>query len=115
MIEVPRQALSAEALSNLIQEFATRAGADYGGRGKAIEEKIADVQRQLERGEAVIAFDIDTATTNIVPTRGTAREIRITDRGEDVGHGRALNTSASVGLARTFGVTTRCRGRSLRR
>ncbi|TMA80933.1 MAG: YheU family protein [Deltaproteobacteria bacterium] len=32
-----------------------------------MEEKIADVQRQLERGDAVIIFDAATATTNIIP------------------------------------------------
>ena len=46
-------------------------GTDYGAREKPIEEKIADVERQLERDEAVIVFDAATATTNIVPARGT--------------------------------------------
>jgi uncharacterized protein YheU (UPF0270 family) len=46
----------------------SRAGTDYGASEKSIEEKIADVQRQLERGEAVIVFDVDAATTNIVAT-----------------------------------------------
>ena len=50
----------------MIEEYVTRAGTDYGAREKAIEEKIADVQRQLEHGEAVIVFDAATATTNII-------------------------------------------------
>jgi Uncharacterised protein family (UPF0270) len=45
MIELSHQALSPEALR---------------------EEKIADVQRQLEHGDAVIVFDAATATTNII-------------------------------------------------
>ena len=69
VIEVPHQALSSEALRGIIEEYVTRAGTDYGAREKAIEEKIADVQRQLERGEAVIMFDAATATTNIVEYR----------------------------------------------
>ncbi len=57
----------------MIEEFVTRAGTDYGVREKAIEEKITDVQRQLERGEAVIVFDTATVTTNIVrPNEPTA-------------------------------------------
>ena len=67
LIEVPPEALSPEALRSVIEEFVTRAGTDYGMRERTIEEKIADVQRQLERGEAIIVFDPDTATTNIVP------------------------------------------------
>ncbi len=66
LIEVPLGALSAEALRGVIEEYVTRAGTDYGAREKAIEEKIADVNRQLERGEAIIVFDPDAETTNIV-------------------------------------------------
>ncbi len=70
MIQVPYDALSAEALRGLIEEFVTRAGTDYGTREKSIEERIDDVQRQLKRGEAVIVFDAVTAMANIVPRRG---------------------------------------------
>lgn len=68
-VEVPRDALSLAALRGLIEEFVTRAGTDYGAHEKTLEEKIADVERQLERGEATIMFDLETATTNIVSTR----------------------------------------------
>jgi uncharacterized protein YheU (UPF0270 family) len=70
VIEVPHGALSPEALRGVIEEYVTRAGTDYGAQEKAIEEKVADVERQLERGEAIIVFDVDAATTNIVPARG---------------------------------------------
>jgi hypothetical protein len=69
---VPYHALSPEALRGLIEEFVTRAGTDYGTRESPIEEKIADVQRQLERGDAVIVFDAETGTTNIVSARDQA-------------------------------------------
>jgi uncharacterized protein YheU (UPF0270 family) len=69
LIEVPLDALSPEALRGVIEEFVTRAGTDYGARERTIEEKIADVERQLERGEAVIVFDVATATTSIVAAR----------------------------------------------
>lgn len=66
---MPYDALSPEALRGLVEEYVTRAGTDYGMHEKTLEEKIADVHRQLERGEAVVVFDVDTATTNIVPAR----------------------------------------------
>jgi hypothetical protein len=69
VVEVPRDALSPAALRGVIEEFVTRAGTDYGAREKTVEEKIADVERQLERGEATIVFDPETATTNIVSIR----------------------------------------------
>jgi hypothetical protein len=59
--------LSREALRGVIEEFVTRAGTDYGGQERTLAEKIADVARQLERGEAIIVFDTDAGTTNIIP------------------------------------------------
>jgi uncharacterized protein YheU (UPF0270 family) len=70
-IEVPRHALRPEALRGVIEEYVTRAGTDYGAQERTIEEKITDVERQLERGDAVIVFDVDAATTNIVPAHET--------------------------------------------
>lgn len=45
MIDVPRHALSSEALHGVIEEYVTRAGTDYGAQERTIEEKIADVGR----------------------------------------------------------------------
>jgi uncharacterized protein YheU (UPF0270 family) len=69
LVEVPRDSLSHEALRGVIEEFVTRAGTDYGAQERTIEEKIADVERQLERGDAVVIFNVDAGTTNIVPNR----------------------------------------------
>jgi len=73
LVQVPHGALSLEALDRVIAEFVTRAGTDYGAEEKAIEEKITDVKRQLERGEAVIVFDVDVETVNIVPIHEVSR------------------------------------------
>ncbi|EPW5502104.1 YheU family protein [Vibrio vulnificus] len=53
---VPWQQISPEALSNLIREFVLREGTDYGESEYSLEEKIAQVQQQLEFGEAVVVF-----------------------------------------------------------
>jgi uncharacterized protein YheU (UPF0270 family) len=66
-IPVPHTALADETLNALIEEFVTRSGTDYGPEEASLVRRIADVRRQLERGEAVIVFDPDTDTTNIVP------------------------------------------------
>ena len=72
VITVPPGSLSREALRGVVEEFVTRAGTDYGAHEKTIAEKIADVERQIEHGEAIIVFDVDTAMTNIVPARDAA-------------------------------------------
>jgi uncharacterized protein YheU (UPF0270 family) len=61
-IEVPCSALSNETLERLITEFVTRDGTE-----RPIADKIADVRRQLARGEAKIVYDPESETANIVP------------------------------------------------
>ena len=63
---VPASALSPDALDSLIQEFVTREGTDYGLREYSLEEKVQSVRRQLERGEVVIAFDLERESATLV-------------------------------------------------
>ena len=63
---VPASALSPDALESLIQEFVTREGTDYGLREYSLEEKVKSVKRQLERGEVVIAFDLEQESATLV-------------------------------------------------
>ena len=65
-IEVPLDALSAAALRGLVEEFVNREGTDYGVRERTLDEKVGDVMRQLERGEAAIVFDPESRSTTIV-------------------------------------------------
>ncbi len=66
-VEIPYERLAPEALRGLVEEFVTRQGTDYGARERTLKEKVADVMRQLERGEARIMFDLTSKTSNIVP------------------------------------------------
>ncbi len=66
-MEIPYQRLSPDALRGLLEEFVTRDGTDYGARERTLEEKVAAVRGQLERGEAVIVFDPTSGLCNIVP------------------------------------------------
>jgi len=68
-VEVPLDALSDAALVAVIESFVNREGTDYGSRERSLEEKVADVRRQLERGEAQIVFDPKTDSVNIVVVR----------------------------------------------
>ena len=66
---VPYTALQPATLRAVVEEFVTRDTTDYGVRERTLEEKVADVMRQLERGEAKVVFDPDTGTVNIVSRR----------------------------------------------
>jgi uncharacterized protein YheU (UPF0270 family) len=65
-IRVPADALSADALEGLVEEFITREGTDYGPREFSLEEKKASVMRQVERGEVAIVFELEGETTTLV-------------------------------------------------
>jgi uncharacterized protein YheU (UPF0270 family) len=66
---VPHTDLSPEALRGVVESFVLREGTDYGEREFSLEEKLAHVHRQLERGEAQIVFDPNTETIDIIVTR----------------------------------------------
>lgn len=72
MIKIPAEALSAEALAGVIDEFIHREGTDYGHRDYSLDEKRAAVRAALAAGEAVITFDPGSASTTIVPARSAA-------------------------------------------
>ena len=62
---IPHQELSPDALQALVEEFVTRSGTDYGSSEASLAEKVAQVLRQLENGEAVIVFDPAMEACNI--------------------------------------------------
>ena len=68
-VEVPLESLSEAALRGLVESFVLREGTDYGEIERSHEQKVADVLRQLKRGEARIEFDPATETVNIVVVR----------------------------------------------
>jgi uncharacterized protein YheU (UPF0270 family) len=73
-VDVPYTRLAADVLRRVAEEFVSRDGTDYGTAEKTLEEKVMDVRRQLERGEAAIVYDPESCSINIVPTRVLARD-----------------------------------------
>lgn len=66
---MPHTELSPGALRGVIESFVLREGTEYGAREFSLDEKVAHVMRQLERGEAQILFDPTTQSIDIVPIR----------------------------------------------
>ena len=69
-VVVPALELSPEALRRVIESFVLREGTEYGTHDVALEDKVDDVMRQLDRGEAEIVFDPATESIDIVARRG---------------------------------------------
>jgi len=65
-LKIPYDHLSKEALHGVIEEFVTRDGTDYGEIEVSLENKINQVLNQLKSGKAVIVFDPESETCNIL-------------------------------------------------
>ena len=66
-LEIPIDQLSDEALRGVMESFVNREGTDYGAVERTLEEKVADVMRQLEEGSARLVFDSESESIQIVP------------------------------------------------
>ena len=69
-IPVPHTELSTDALRGVVESFVLREGSDYGAREVTLEDKVRDVLRQLERGEAQILWDPVSESVDVVVRRG---------------------------------------------
>jgi uncharacterized protein YheU (UPF0270 family) len=63
---IPHTELSADALQGVIESFVLREGTEYGATDFSLQQKVAHVTRQLERGEAQIVFDPNSESIDIV-------------------------------------------------
>jgi uncharacterized protein YheU (UPF0270 family) len=74
VVEVPYARLAADVLRRVAEEFVTRDGTDYGTTEKTLGDKVTDVRRRLERGEAAVVYDATSDTINIVPKCAPPRD-----------------------------------------
>ena len=68
-IVIPHSELSPDALRGVLESFVLREGTDYGEREVSLDQKVAQVLRQLERGEAQIVFDATLESVDIVVSK----------------------------------------------
>ena len=70
---VPYTELAGDTLRAVIEAFVLREGTDYGAREFDLEEKVAHVRSQLERGIAQIVYDPESESIDIVPADPSPR------------------------------------------
>ena len=63
---VPYTELAPDLLHAVVESYVLREGTDYGEREFSLAEKVAHVIGRLERGEAQIVFDPESASVGIV-------------------------------------------------
>src|SRR6186997_906574 len=70
--------LEPDTLRAVIESFVLREGTDYGVHETSLEDKVAQVLRQLRGGEAHITFDPATESINVVVTSAISGSGRVT-------------------------------------
>lgn len=65
-IEVPYRMLPGETLDALLEAFVTRQGYDTTDTGEGMCGWVGQLKRQLERGELIIAHDLQTESTEVM-------------------------------------------------
>lgn len=78
-VRVAADQLEPDTLRAVIESFVLREGTDYGLHETSLEVKVAQVLRQVERGDVHITFDPGTSSVNLVvaPTRDGSRRPRM--------------------------------------
>ena len=65
-VKIPIDRLSSEALQGVIEEFVSRNGTDYGMTDVSLETQMQQVKSQLKSGQAVLIYDEEIQTCNIL-------------------------------------------------
>lgn len=79
MIEVPWDAIDADTLHRLVEEFVTREGTDYGQVEIDLETKVQQIINGLKRRQWLIIVDTAMENTHIVEAAEWRRAVK---RGE---------------------------------
>lgn len=75
-VVIPHTELATDVLRAVVESFVLREGTDYGEKEFSLDQKVARVIGQLERGEAQILFDPETESVAIVVVSASARRSR---------------------------------------
>ncbi|WP_148253361.1 YheU family protein [Aidingimonas lacisalsi] len=65
-VEVPHTMLPGETLDALLEAFVTREGYDTTDTGDGMRGWVRELKRQLERGDLLIAHDLQTEMTEVM-------------------------------------------------
>ena len=65
-VVIPLEKISEEALYGLINEFILREGTDYGQTEFSLEQKHAQVKKQLLAGKTLIVFDSGEQSASLI-------------------------------------------------
>ena len=71
--EIPIDQLAEDTLCSVIESFVLREGTDYGSAEHSLAQKVAQVRRQLERGEVLLMYDHSSDSCQLMTQRDYRR------------------------------------------
>lgn len=77
LIEVPWDALEAETLQRLVEEFVTREGTDYGQQEIDLSTKVQQIIHGLRNRQWLIIVDTAMQSTHIVDSTEWRRALKL--------------------------------------
>ena len=69
-VDVPLDRINPETMRNLIAEYVTKEWEELGDSRYTLDDKIKQVERQLQEKKAKVVFDLTSNTCNIVAIEG---------------------------------------------
>jgi uncharacterized protein YheU (UPF0270 family) len=75
-VRIPTERVAGDTLRALLEDFASRDGTDYGVRELSLEEKVANLTRQLGSGELTLVCDLDSEEWDLL-NREQVQEIAL--------------------------------------
>lgn len=65
-VVIPVSQLQEETLNNILEEFITREGTDYGDYEVSLQQKVDRLKRQIVKGDIVVVFDSVLESVNLM-------------------------------------------------
>jgi uncharacterized protein YheU (UPF0270 family) len=66
-IQVPQNRLADDVLQQLLEEYVTRDGTDYGLHERTTEQKVLSVQSRMKAGEIVLLYELESESWDLLP------------------------------------------------
>jgi len=82
-VVVPYRELSADALRGVVESFVLREGTEYGEHDVSLQQKVDQVLRQLERGEAQVIYHPALESVDIVVSTAISVRSRSGGKSQD--------------------------------
>jgi len=77
LIEIPKDRLANDVVEAIAEEFIMREGTDYGNQEVSLASKVAQVIRQIDKGDVIITFDPESESCSLL-TRHQFKQLATT-------------------------------------